>query len=430
LALASVAKKLLVSMGRNALARRHSSTAASSAPAGLGELVAVLQQQPQVLPAQRAGGGVVLAGEEAVERGPRALEVALGVPDPAGEQQRAGRGPGGGGGPLGQLPRPRGHLGGGLAVAGVEGGPAELLQGERLRALVAGLGGEPQRAFLVGERPLVLAERRPHPPALEAGAHLQAGVEDAHRGGDRPAEQPLGVPVGVEAAGPGGGSHPCLGRDGQVAGGGRVPGGRLRPVGQQGGQPPVAGDPGRPREAVVEDLADQVVGELVGGARLGLHQQARGQRPLGPGRRLLDRHAEQVGDHLQVERRAHHHRRAQQRLHLGAGPADAGQHRVAERGGDAGRALPVALGGRAQRLHHEQGVAAGPLQHRGGQLGDAVAPGQFGDRGRRQRPELQHPAGAGQSGQRLGALLGADGGDHQQPVAGQPAHQEVQQLQG
>jgi hypothetical protein len=156
----------------------------------------------------------------------------------------------------------------------------------------------------------------------------------------------------------------------------------------------------------------------------------RGQRPLGPGRRLLDRHAEQVGDHLQVERRAHH-RRAQQRLDLWTGAADAGQHRVAERGGDAGRgALPVALGGRPQRLHREQRVAAGLLQHRGGQLGDAVAPGQLGDGRRRQRPQLQHPAGAGQGGQCLGALLGAHGGDHQQPVAGQPAYQEVQQLQG
>jgi hypothetical protein len=390
----------------------------------------VLQQQAQVVPAHRAGGGVVLAGQQAVERRPRALQVALGVPDAAGEQQRAGRGPGGGGGPLGQLPRPRGHLGGGLAVAGVEGGPAELLQGERLGAVVAGLGGEPQGALLVGEGSLVLAERGPHPPALQAGAGLQAGVGGAHRRGDRLAEQPLGVPVGGEAGGPGGGGHPRLGRGGQVAGGGRVPGGGLRPAGEQGGQPPVAGDPGRPREAVVEDLADQVVGELVGVTGLGLHQQARGQRPLGPGRRLLDRHAEQVGDHLQVERRAHHHGRAQQRLDLGAGPADAGQHRVAERGGDAGRAVPVALGGGPQRLDREQRVAAGPLQHRGGQLGDAVAPGQLGDGGRRQRPELQHRAGAGQGRQRLGALLGADGGDHQQPVPGQPAHQEVEQLQG
>ena len=100
----------------------------------------------------------------------------------------------------------------------------------------------------------------------------------------------------------------------------------------------------------------------------------------------------------------------------------------------AGRVLPPALARRPQRLHREQRVPAGPLQHRGGQLGHAGAPGQLGDGGRRQRPELQHAAGAGQGGQRLRALLGADGGHHQQAVAGgptgQPAHQEVEQLDG
>jgi len=100
----------------------------------------------------------------------------------------------------------------------------------------------------------------------------------------------------------------------------------------------------------------------------------------------------------------------------------------------AGRAPPFALGGRPERLDREQRVAAGPLEHGGRQLGDAVPPGQLGDGGRRQRAELQHAAGAGEGGQRLRALLGAHGRDHQQPVAGrpagQPAHQEVEQLDG
>ena len=173
-------------------------------------------------------------------------------------------------------------------------------------------------------------------------------------------------------------------------------GGRLGPVGQHAGQAAVAGDPGRPRAGLVQDLADQVVGEPVAGAGLVLDQQAGGQGTLGPGGRDLDRQLQQGGHDLQVDGRPGHHRRPQQGLDLRAGPPGPGQDRVAERRRDPGLVL-AGLGGRPQRLHREQGVAPGPLQHRAGQAGHAEPAGQLGHRLRRQGAQLQDPPGVGQA---------------------------------
>lgn len=191
----------------------------------------------------------------------------------------------------------------------------------------------------------------------------------------------------------------------------------------------MAGDAGRPGAGLVQDLADQVVDEGVAAAGGVLDQQAGGQGALGHDRGRLDGLAEEGGDHLKVEGRADDHRGSQQGLDLRAGPGDTGGDRVAERRRDGGP-VTAALGRRPQALHREQGVAPGPLLHRASQVGHAEAPGQLGHGRRRQGAELQHPADVGQGGQRLGALLGPDGGQHQDAVAGQAAQQEVKQLQG
>jgi hypothetical protein len=208
-----------------------------------------------------------------------------------------------------------------------------------------------------------------------------------------------------------------------------VAGGRLGPVGQHAGQAAVAGDPGRPRAGRVQDLADQVVGEPVAGTGVVLDQQAGGQGTLGAGGGVLDRQVEQAGHDLQVEGGPDHHRRPQQRLDLGAGPPGPGLHRVPERRRDRGP-VAAALGRRPQALHREQGVAPGPLQHRPGQVGHAEAAGQLGHGGRRERAQLQHRPGAGQGGERLGALLGPDARQHQHTVAVQAARHEVEELKG
>jgi len=178
-----------------------------------------------------------------------------------GQQQRRRPGPAGRHGPLGQLLDLGAQLGGGHRIAVVVGGPAQLLEGGRLQLLEAVLDGQRERSLLVGEGGLVAAEGDKDPAPVEAGARLQRRVAG-------PVEQPLGVAVGVRPGGVGGRRHPGRGRGRgrPVFGGGGVAGGRLPPVGQPAGQATVAGAPGRPRAGLVEDLADQVVGELVAGA--------------------------------------------------------------------------------------------------------------------------------------------------------------------
>ncbi|MFL5879395.1 MAG: hypothetical protein ACJ782_04740, partial [Actinomycetota bacterium] len=198
----------------------------------------------------------------------------------------------------------------------VVGGPAQLLEGGRLQLLEAVLDGQRERSLLVGEGGLVAAEGDKDPAPVEAGAPLQRRVAGPGGGADGPVEQPLGVAVGVRPVGVGSRRHPGRGRGRPVPGGGGVAGGRLGPVGQHAGQATVAGGPGRPGAGLVEDLADQVVGELVAGAGLVLDQQAGGQGTLGPGGRHLDRQLQEGGHDLKVDGRSGHHRRPQQVLDL------------------------------------------------------------------------------------------------------------------
>jgi hypothetical protein len=102
LAQARVAAKQEVSSGRNSPAPPAGLDAAVKHPAGLGELVGVLQQQAQVGQAGRLGGRVGLA-EHGVEGLPGPGQVPFGVAHAGGQQQRRRGGPGGGHRPLGQL---------------------------------------------------------------------------------------------------------------------------------------------------------------------------------------------------------------------------------------------------------------------------------------------------------------------------------------
>jgi hypothetical protein len=232
----------------------------SSTSAGLGEPVAVLQEQSQVGLAGCLGGRVGLA-EDGVEgalapaRSPSAWAHA------GGQQQRRRARPGGPPPPA----RPARWACGRSSEAAWEsrlvvGGPAELLQGGRLQLVEAVLDGQLQGSLLVGEGGLVAAEGDQDPAPVEAGAGLQApgrrprAAAPTARSSSRSASRLAYDPGGV-----GGRRHPVGGRGRPVAGGGGVAGGRLGPVGQHAGQATVAGDPGGPRAGLVEDLADQVV---------------------------------------------------------------------------------------------------------------------------------------------------------------------------
>jgi hypothetical protein len=148
-------------------------------------------------------------------------------------------------------------------------------------------------------------------------------------------------------------------------------------------------------------------------------------------RGLLQRQLQQLGHQLQAEGGADHRRRAQQRVDVLAGPAHLGQHRVLQ-GGRVPAALQVVAGADGPHgRQREQRVAAGLGVHALGQLAHAQTLGQLGDGLRRQRPERDgpHPVEGAEHLADLAPLAAAHGRHHQQPAAGQPAQQEVQQLQ-
>jgi hypothetical protein len=142
----------------------------------------VLQEQAQVGQAGRLGGRVGLT-EDGVEGRPGPGQAALGVAHAGGQQQRRRPGPRGRHRSLGQLPGLAAEGGGGLVVAVVVRGPAELLEGGRLQPVLAVLDGQLQSPLLVGEGGRVVAQRDQDPAPVQPGAGLQGRVARLGGGG-------------------------------------------------------------------------------------------------------------------------------------------------------------------------------------------------------------------------------------------------------
>ena len=134
----------------------------------------------------------------------------------------------------------------------------------------------------------------------------------------------------------------------------RVPAHGLGLGDQQVGGAPVVHRAGRGGRGGVQHLLYEVVRELVGPA--GRHQQAGRRGPLAAPGGLVRGHPQQPGDDVRGDGRPEHGTGPQQLLQLGAGPGQPRQHRRLQRLRHPG--LPG--GEPAERLHHEQRVAAGP----------------------------------------------------------------------
>ena len=199
----------------------------------------------------------------------------------------------------------------------------------------------------------------------------------------------------------------------------------LRSAVEQGGKPAVAHNPGRRRRRVVEDVADDVVGELVAGARLG--QQADPQGGLGSTDRFLAAQTEELRDVLDIEGRAGHDRAPQELLHVGSAVRDPRDHRAAQRVGDDNSA--IALGEGLQRLEHEQRVALGESHELGDDLGMACLAGQHGDRLRRQGPEMHRDGPSSELRFDRGASVALNGRRDEQTGGSVPTQHEVDELE-
>ena len=156
-----------------------------------------------------------------------------------------------------------------------------------------------------------------HPHVVDGVGVAREGLPDQHpgevdpsgqrrlvhaRGGlDRPVEQRRGVgrretPRGLLTRG-----QPRARGPAPVAEHLRVPGERLRAVGQQLDRAAVVGDPGRLRRGRVQHLVQEVVGELV--ARAGRDQQPGHRSLLAQPDRLRGGHIEHPGDEVRLHRR-------------------------------------------------------------------------------------------------------------------------------
>ena len=179
---------------------------------------------------------------------------------------------------------------------------------------------------------------------------------------------------------------------------------------------------GRFWRAGVQDLADEVVGELVvasadreqPGLECGLAQFERGRGSQ----------AEHDAEGQRVDRGAEYGGRPEQGLHRRPGAPDAGLHRGPQRFGHA----RVAAGQGAQHLDDEQGVAAGLLHDVVGQFTLPGRAGELADRIGAERPHLDPAGHRGERGADLRVVLGADGGHHEQPGAWRLAAEEMHEL--
>ena len=145
-------------------------------------------------------------------------------------------------------------------------------------------------------------------------------------------------------------------------------------------------------------------------------------RPDAPAERLGGGKVEQPGDEGRVHGCAQDGAGPQQLLQVGTGPVEPREHRGLQCLGDAGA-------GRApQRLDNEQRVPAGAGVDLACEVGASGRGGQLGDRGLRQRPDVDPRRHVGQRREDVGPLLHADRRDREQPGRTGPAREVVQQL--
>ncbi len=195
-------------------------------------------------------------------------------------------------------------------------------------------------------------------------------------------------------------------------------------AGQQVSRPAVIGKPGRRWRRGIQDVSDEVIGELVPPAAD--YQQPGCQGPLTPLDRGGGGEFEHGAQYQRVQGGAYDGRCPEPRLQRRAGPAHSRLHRTAQRLRHPG----VAAAQCSQHLDHEQGVAACPPQDIRGELTLSGGARELFDCLRIQRFHLEHGGDGLERCDDLRCLLGADGDDGEQPGVRQLAADEMQQFDG
>ncbi|GAY07425.1 hypothetical protein TOK_3333 [Pseudonocardia sp. N23] len=387
----------------------------------------MLQERTPV--GQGDGGGRVarVGAQHAFVGLARAVVVAVPVPDPSEQQCGAGQRAGCGGGALGEFGGLFGEVDGGHGVAGVEGGPAQLLQDAGLQLRVADVAGQGECLVEVGAGVVVAAQVAAGPAAAHQGLGQPVGFADGPCGFHGLRDQLLGVDVGEAEVRDVRRREPRRDRPRPVAGLGEVARGGLGTATQHPGGPAVPGDADRLGHRGVGDLADDVVAEPEALA-LG-DDQARPQRPARAPRAVLDVEPAQLGHVVEGEGHAEHGAlREEQRDRL-AGVLDASGDRVLQRGRDRYPAARRRRRRLAQQLGEEQRRSASPGQQLVGVVAGAGPLDEDADVGVGERTQVDAARDVAQDvGDRL-VLRGALGEDDHRAAALPVPGQQVQGLE-
>ena len=299
---------------------------------------------------------------------------------------------------------------------------AELAQGGHPQPAITGLPGRLVGGVQVGPRRGEALQAFERAGPREERTSDQLGRFRTAGGAEGLAEECLGVddPAPTDRGRPGEQERP--GGPGPVLDGERVDADGLRGRRQQVGGPAVVQSPGGDRRGHVQDLVDQVVGELVGRARL--DQQPRRRGLFAPPRGVGRVHPEQVRHDSRVHPGAEDRAGPEDLLHGLAEPTDPGDDSGLQRFGD----VVVACGQAAQDLDDEEGVASGPALDRRFPVRVPGASGELGDVHGRQRPEVEPARDRVQGREDRSALLEAHRRHDEQPGVAGPQRQVVQQL--
>ena len=219
------------------------------------------------------------------------------------------------------------------------------------------------------------------------------------------------------------GEQPAACRAGVLAGGGGVLGHRLGPVGDQVGGRPVEGPGHGRRQGAVEDLLEQVVGELVGG--VAADEQAVADQLLAAAGGLDLGGADEVGQHPRGEPSTEHGGGLERRPRRLRQPFDPAEDRGRER---LGQAL-VARGDRAQALDDAERVTGGALHHLVRRRLDPGGRCQRTDVGARQAAEVQHDRAPAEPWHDLD-VVGAHRPEQDHGCCREPGPEVAQQVDG
>ena len=302
----------------------------------------------------------------------------------------------------------------------------QLPQGVQLDGTLPRLPGLLHGQRLVLEGALELGQPLPGPAAGHPDLGLRAGVLDDLRCLQGPVQQLLRIAVGEPRRGPlrrldprVPGLHPVPGRAG-------VDGDRFRVACEKRGGPPVPGNADGQRRGAVQDLPDQVVGELVGGT--GLHQEPGPSGLLGPASRILERRLEQPSHDGYVERAAQGGGHPEELLDVRTGPPHPPLDHATKGLGDRGlRPRPVPDG--PEDLHDEQRVSSRERHQARGHRRGPHATGQRRHRGLWERPDVDPPAHVLELGEGALSFLQAHRRQDQQSRPLCPPLEEVEELE-